>query len=761
MNKKIWMITALQLCGLSVFAEQESADTLRHVDLEEVQVIATRATAHTPVAFVNVDKDAIRKQNAGLDIPFLLTMTPSVLTTTDAGSGIGYTAIRVRGTDATRINVTANGIPMNDAESHAIFWVNTPDLASSLKDMQIQRGVGTSTNGAGAFGGSIDMRTEGLAEIPYAELSGSYGSFRTQKETVKVGSGLLHGRWAFDMRLSRIKSDGYRDRASADLKSYFAQAGYYGDHTTVKLLTFSGREETYHAWDGIPEEMLKTDRTYNPNGEIKENGVVTGFYENQLDVYRQTHYQLLFNHIFSPAWNLNVAFHYTDGAGYYEEYKNGRTLKEYGLEPYFLPGEPEPVKKSDLIRRKNVDSDFGGMVFSLNCQTEKLQFSLGGGANRYVNDHDGNVLWVKNYVGELAPDHKFYENTGKKTDINIYGRLNYEFVRDLGFYADLQYRHIRYSIRGENDAWDWNAGRMQPLDLDESFDFFNPKAGIFWKIDDKSNVYASFAVAQKEPTRNNYTDGFFTRYPKAEKLLDYELGYSFRSRRFTAGLNLYYMDYRDQLVLTGQLNEIGEAVSANVKDSYRSGLELSAGAKFTDWLRWDVNATWSRNRIKHYTEYLSDVDADWNELYNSDGSISQTANYLGSVPISFSPDFMLNSLIAFTCKGLDASLQSQYVSRQYLNNSGDAACTLDAYFVSNLNVSYTFDLPFAKSVTLGVSVYNLFDEEYESNGYASRTAVYPASGGSRPAGARPEIVPYAAYYPNAGINALAHVTFRF
>ncbi len=755
------MITALQVCGLSVFAEQETADTLRHVDLDEVQVIATRATAHTPIAFVNMDKETIRKQNAGLDVPFLLTMTPSVLTTTDAGSGIGYTTIRVRGTDATRINVTANGIPMNDAESHSIFWVNTPDLASSLKDMQIQRGAGTSTNGAGAFGGSINMQTESSAITPYAELSGSYGSFRTQKETVKVGSGLLHERWAFDMRLSHIKSDGYRDRAAAKLKSYFAQAGYYGDKTTVKLITFSGKEETYHAWDGIPKEMLETDRTYNPNGEIKENGVVTGFYKNQLDVYRQTHYQLLFNHIFNPAWNLNVAFHYTDGEGYYEEYKNQRTLKEYGLEPYFVPGSSDPVKKSDLVRRKNVDSDFGGMVFSLNYQSEKLQASLGGGANKYVNDHDGKVLWVKNYIGSLSPDHTFYENTGKKTDVNLYGRLNYELVRNFNFYADLQYRHIRYTIRGVNDTWDWNAGCMQPLDLDESFGFFNPKAGVFWRINEKNNLYASFAVAQKEPTRNNYTDGFFTELPKAEQLFDYELGYSFRSRWFTAGVNLYYMDYKDQLVLTGQLNEIGEAVSANVKDSYRSGMELSAGVKITDGLRWDVNATWSRNRIKHYTEYLSDVDADWNELYNSDGSISQTANYLGSTPISFSPDFMLNSLIAFTYKGLDVSLQSQYAGKQYLNNSGDEACTLDAYFVSNLNLGYTFGLPFAKSVTVGVSVYNLFDEEYESNGYASRTAVYPSSGGTKPAGVCPEIVPYAAYYPNAGINALAYITFRF
>nr|WP_251620659.1 TonB-dependent receptor [Odoribacter lunatus] len=755
------MVTALQLSGLLALAEQESADTLRRIDLQEVQVTATRATAQTPVAFVNVDKETIRKQNAGLDIPFLLTMTPSVLTTTDAGSGIGYTTIRVRGTDATRINVTANGIPMNDAESHSIFWVNTPDFASSLKDLQIQRGAGTSTNGAGAFGGSINMQTQSSVGVPYAELSGSYGSFRTQKETLKAGTGLLNGRWGMDVRLSHIKSDGYRDRASAKLKSYFAQAGYYGDKTTVKLITFAGREETYHAWDGIPKEMLKTDRTYNPNGEIKVGSEVVGFYDDQLDVYNQTHYQLLFNHAFNPVWNLNVAFHYTDGSGYYQEYKNQRTLKEYGLEPFYVGGSDAPVKKSDLIRRKNVDSDFGGMVFSLNGQTGKWQFSLGGGMNKYVNDHDGNVLWVKNYIGDLLPDHTYYENTGKKTDANIYGRVNYEFLRGVHLYADLQYRYIHYTIKGINDTWDWNAGRMQPLNLDEDFSFFNPKAGIFWQICDKSHVYASFAVAQKEPTRNNYTDGFFTELPKAERLHDYELGYSFRSRWFMAGVNLYYMDYKDQLVLTGQLNEIGEAVSANVKDSYRSGAEVSVGVKFTDWLRWDVNATWSRNRIKYYTEYLSDVDAEWNDMYNSDGTISQTAIYLGSTPISFSPDFMLNSLIAFNYKGLDASLQSQYVSKQYLNNSGDDACTLDAYFVSNLNVGYTFRLPSLKSVTVGVTVYNLFDEVYESNGYASRTAVYPSADGTKPAGVRPEIVPYAAYYPNAGVNALAYVTFRF
>lgn len=762
MNKKIGLTIALLGVSYWAIAENEAADTLRHIQLEEVQVLATRATTRTPIAFVNLNKENIKKQNVGLDLPFLLTMVPSILTTTDAGSGIGYTGVRIRGTDATRINVTANGIPMNDAESHSIFWVNTPDLASSLQDIQIQRGAGTSTNGSGAFGGSINMQTENAAPVPYAELNGSYGSFNTQRETVKIGTGLLHNRWAFDLRLSHIASDGYRDRASAKLKSYFAQAGYYGERTIVKLITFSGREETYHAWDGIPRQTLDTNRTYNPNGKIEnEKGEVIGFYKDQLDVYRQTHYQLLFNHIFNPEWNLNIAFHYTNGKGYYQEYKNKRSLVEYGLKPYEIPGLPEPVKKSDLIRKKNVASDFGGMVFSLNYHSDKLQMTWGGGVHKYINDHDGNVIWVKNYIGDLDPDHRFYDNTGRKLDANVYGRINYELVRSLYFYADLQYRYIRYTIRGINDKWDWNAGRMQPLDLNETFRFFNPKTGLFYQINEKNSMYVSFAVAQKEPTRNNYTDGFFTELPKAERLSDYEFGYNFRSSRFSVGINLYYMDYRDQLVLTGQLNEIGEAVSANVKESYRTGAEFSAGVRFADWLHWDVNATSSRNRIKHYTEYMNDVDLNWNDLYTEEGKISQTTRYLGSSPISFSPDFMLNSLFSFQHKGWNASFQSQYVSKQYLNNSGNKTCTLDAYFVNNLNLSYTFKLPLTQAVTLGISVYNLFDEEYESNGYASCTAVYPSTDGTKPAGVKPEIISYAAYYPNAGINALAYLTFRF
>ena len=387
MKKNLSAAVFLLAASANAFAQTSAKDSLRVVNLQEVQVVSTRATSKTPVAYSNISQKEIQKQNFGLDLPFLLTATPSVLTTSDAGSGVGYTSIRVRGTDATRINITANGIPMNDAESHSIFWVNTPDLASSLEDMQIQRGAGTSTNGAGAFGASINLRTAGIPSKAYAEVSGSYGSFNTHKETVRVGSGLLGNHWAFDTRISNIQSDGYRDRATSDLKSYFLQGGYYGENTTLKLIAFGGKEKTYHAWDGISREQLETDRTYNPNGAIKDDnlnkGNIIGFYDDQTDNYEQTNYQLIFNHLFSPEWHLNIALHYTDGFGYYQEYKNGRTLEEYGLKPFYLPENTEAQTKTNLIRQKLVDSGFGGGVFSVDYKDEKLNASLGGGLNHY------------------------------------------------------------------------------------------------------------------------------------------------------------------------------------------------------------------------------------------------------------------------------------------------------------------------------------------------------------------------------------------
>ena len=399
----LWTVAALWAGSISVGAQTIPTDSLKMVELQEVNVVATRANAKTPIAFTDVRKEQISKMNFGQDLPFLLSTTPSVLTTSDAGNAIGYTTIRVRGTDATRINITSNGIPMNDAESHSIFWVNTPDLASSLQDIQIQRGAGTSTNGAGAFGASLNMKTQNLSNVPYAELSGSAGSYNTFKGTVKVGSGLLANHFAFDARISTVKTDGFRDRASADLKSYFLQGGYFGENTIVKFITFGGKEQTYHAWDGISREELTTNRTYNPNGEIKIDGKVVGFYEDQTDNYRQIHYQLLIDQRLSSLWNLNLGLHYTNGFGFYQEYKNNRTLKEYLLEPFVVDG--VTVKKSNLIRKKLMDNDFGGGVFSFNYKGERATISLGGGLNRYAGDHFGQVIWVMNYLHTLDPKH--------------------------------------------------------------------------------------------------------------------------------------------------------------------------------------------------------------------------------------------------------------------------------------------------------------------------------------------------------------------
>lgn len=749
--KKTFLTTAALVSAscAALAATTPKADTAKVVRLQNVEVTATRATKSTPVAFTNVSKQQIAELNHGKDIPFLVSSTPSVLTTSDAGAGIGYSAMRVRGTDATRINVTANDIPMNDAESHSIFWVNTPDFASSLEDIQIQRGVGTSTNGAGAFGASVNMRTQRFSMNPYAEMSGTYGSFNTNKETFKVGSGLIGGHWNFDARFSHIASDGYRDRASSKLHSYFAQAGYFGGQTSVRFITFGGKECTYHAWDGISKTDLTDNRKYNPNGEIKRDGKVIGFYDDQTDNYRQTHYQLIWDQGIGANWHWNLGLHYTDGFGYYQEYKNARTLKEYGLEP-FMVGDNK-VKKSSLVRKKNVDSGFGGAVFSLNFAKGSLNTTFGGSFNSYANDHYGNVIWVENYLLPLDPSHEYYRNKGKKNDFTIYWKASNTLWQSLRLYADVQYRHIGFKINGDNDKWDWTASpeHLQVLNVDEKFDFFNPKVGLIYDFNKHNTAYASYSVAQKEPTRNNYTDGLFTVHPKAEKLFDWEAGYTFSSDRFTAGVNFYYMKYKDQLVLNGKLNEIGEAMAENVPDSYRMGVELQAGVKITEWLRWDLNGTFSRNRIKDYVGYVSNYEAStWNDLY------TQTAVEKGNTTIAMSPSFIGNSVIAFNLKGFSAQFTSQYVSRQYLDNFENKEDSLDPYFVSHLNLAYTFKLPHVKAITVGCTVYNIFNEKYENNGY-SQTCALVSADGSYKLSSDPR------FYPMAGTNVLAHLTFSF
>lgn len=742
------LFAAAIVCGSVLATAQQASDTLH---LEEVEVLATRATSNTPVAFTNVSKKQIDAVNHGLDMPQLLQFTPGVLTTSDAGAGVGYTSMRVRGTDATRINVTMNDIPINDSESHSVFWVNTPDLASSLRDVQIQRGAGTSTNGSGAFGASVNMRSQAPSPIPYCELSGSYGSFNTNKETLKLGSGSLGNHWVADVRLSHISSDGYRDRATTAMISYFAQVGYYGNNTSLRFISFGGKEDTYHAWDGISRDDLKNNRKYNPNGEIKHNKIVTGFYDDQKDIYKQFHYQVLFDHRFNNNWKLNAALHYTDGYGYYQEYKNNRTLQEYAIEPFVVDG--NIVSKSNLVRKKILDSGFGGFVFSVNYTGNRLASVLGGVFNKYSNNHHGQVIWIENYMGVLDPNHEYYRNKGKKTEFNIYWKNNYNIWKGLSAYVDLQFRHINYTIKGVNDKWDWTASpeHMQILDVDEQFNFFSPKVGLNWKINDHNRLYASFAVAQKEPTRNNYNDGPLTVHPRAEKLYDWEAGYGFLAGDFSAGVNFYYMKYKDQLVLNGKLNEIGELMSENVPDSYRCGIELMAGYRFTHWMRWDVNATLSRNIIKDYVGYVSDYDDNWDEMW------TQTAIERGNTTIAFSPSAIVNSVLAFNYKGFEAQVQSQYVSRQYLDNLENKDDSLDPYFVTNLNLAYSFKLPHVKLITAGITLYNLFNTMYETNGYSQTVAIYQDGDKNN----KPTLVSDPRFYPMAGINVLAHLTLKF
>ena len=741
--KRILLFSTVLVVGTQVVMAQ--SDSLQ-TNLGEATVVASRATSKTPIAFTNITAKQLERSNFGVDLPYLISQTPSCVTTSDAGAGIGYTSLRIRGVDATRTNVTVNDIPLNDAESHSVFWVNTPDLASSVKDIQIQRGVGTSTHGAGAFGASLNLCTDRFSYHPYAEVQGSYGSFNTHKETLRFGTGLLNGHWTFDARLSNIGSDGYIDRASADLYSFYAQAAYYAGRTSVRLISFGGTEETYHAWNyASKEEMEQYGRRYNSCGLMytDEDGT-QHFYEDQTDNYKLFNYQLLVNHRFNAKWDLNVGLHYTKGDGFYQEYKTDRKFVEYGMQPYELDG--EVVKKSDLVRKKAHDSHFGGGVFSLRYHKGGLNATLGGGYNYYRNDHFGRVLWVKNFLGQLDPDKDYYRNVGEKNDANLYLKAEYSLTGNLSAYADLQYRHLRFQINGENDKYDsFNGGGMQRLDIDDTFNFFNPKAGLNWQVSQPLRLYASVAMAHKEPTRNNYTDGYFTEHPKEEKLVDYELGAFFQKPRWYAGANLYFMDYTDQLVLTGELNEIGEAVSVNVPDSYRAGIELQAGVKFPFGLSWDANATFSRNRIKNYEETIYGYDDEWNDLP------AQTVKH-GTTHIAFSPEVIVSNAFSYEYKNFFARLGTQYVSEQYMSNADVKEHKLDAYCVSNLDLAYTFrPAKTFKDITLGVTIYNIFNETYENNGWASSSYLNTPD----------QRVNYTGYAAQAGTNFLAHLTLRF
>ncbi len=782
--KKDFLFTTALLMGVANTASAvndksgELIDTLKAKELQEVQVVSTRATKKTPMAYTNINKQAIQSINYGKDVPYLLALTPSVTLTSDAGNGIGYTSLRVRGTDPSRINITANGIPMNDSESSSLYWVNFGDFASSAQSIQIQRGVGTSTNGAGAFGATVNMLTDNVGAKPYVGMDFSGGSYYSHKETVRFSTGLINDHWGIQGRLSNIGSKGYLDRASTKLNSYFLQAGYFSDNTMVKFITFNGQEETYHAWNYTSKyEQSLYGRRYNSCGEYYTEDGKTAYYDNQTDNYHSQNYQLIWNQRLTNLWNLNAALHYTRGDGYYEEYKDGRDLYEYGL------CKTKETANSDLIRRKQMGNDFYGAIASANYDNKQnLTANIGGGWNKYIGNHWGNVIWAKEPADvKLTPDFEYYRSKAKKSDFNIYGKVNYQLVDGLNAYVDLQYRHVDYKMQDPRDEYLGTAFTGAYV-INEKYDFFNPKFGLNYDITPNHKVYASYAISHKEPVRNNFqnyyadmmkanatgTEGKIGK-PTAERLNDLEAGYKYQSSKFTAGANFYYMNYKDQFVLTGEIDNIGEAITRNLDKSYRLGVELEAAWAPINWFRWDANATWSKNRVKDLTIQLED------------GS-----NYTieGESPLSFSPDFIFNNIFTFQYAGFKASIQSQYISDQYLTNTGfkTMECNdkwnddyepvgnttyetlmLKHHFNTNLDLSYHFSLKKIgmKDATIGITLYNIFDAKYDNNGWAAPQ--YRVENGTLKAvntwGNRDYQA--AGFAPSAPFNWMAHLSINF
>jgi iron complex outermembrane receptor protein len=712
--------------------------------LDQVVVSSTRTDHKYGMAYSNVYKEQIAEQNLGQDLPYLLNQQPSVVTTSDAGTGIGYTGIRIRGSDATRVNVTINGIPVNDAESQGAFWVDLPDIASSIDNIQVQRGVGTSTNGAGSFGGSLNIQTTKLNAKPYAEYNAAFGSFNTFKNTVNVGSGLIN-EFAVDARLSKITSDGFIDRGTSNLQSYYLSGGYYGKSDIVKFITFSGQEETYQAWNGIPEARLKGDvqgmEAYIARNYLDEEDAANlrnansrtynqFLYANQVDHYKQDYYQLHFTHEFNENWNSHVALHYTKGKGYYEEYKKGEAFSKYGLSNVMIGS--DTITSTNLVRRRWLDNDFYGTTFSLNYNSKKKLSGLIGGAwNQYAGQHYGEVIWAQ-YASNAAPHQQYYNENASKTDFTIFIKLNYQLFNKLNIFADLQERNIYYKFLGYNRF-------LENVQQSISLNFINPKVGLTYELKENAHLYASYSIGQKEPGRNAYTQSTPDSRPRAEKLQDWEMGYRQQTKFISWSLNLYYMNYKDQLIVTGQVNDVGAYIQTNVPESYRRGIEAEFGIQLLKKMTWNFNTTFSQNKIKNYTEFIDDYDLG-----------EQTVTTYPTTDIAFSPSVIGGSTIAYEVfQNFKISFISKYVGKQYLDNTSSDTKKLDAFFVNDVRVNYNIPMKRIREIGFILALNNVFNEQYESNGY---TYGYVA-GGQR--------ITENFYYPQAGINVLGGIRVKF
>lgn len=693
---------------------------------EEVNVKATRASANSPTAFTNLSKKDFDKNNTGRGFEYLLDQTPSTVVTSNAGTGVGYTGIRIRGSDPSRINVTLNGIPMNDPEDQGVYFVDLPDLASSVDNIQIQRGVGTSTNGAGAFGASINIQTTTRRDSAYAEYNGSAGSYGTVKHTFNLGTGLLGGHFTFDGRVSNMYSDGYIDRSASKLRSYYFSGAYYGKTTVVRLNVFGGYEQTHQAWNGVPQDSVESgNRRYNEIGYIEATGK---YYPNQTDNYNQKYYQLLFNQQITPELAFSGALHYTRGYGYYEEYQNNAALSDYGVTPVTIGG--TTISSTDLVRRLWLDNDFYGATYNFNYKpSNKLDLTLGGAYNEFKNRHFNNIEWTQQSTN-IQPDYEYSRNNAKKTDFNLFARAEYH-LGDVLLYGDMQVRHISYSFLG----FDQNLNNVQQQ---VALNFYNPKAGVTYQVTDNSNVYASIAVGNHEPNRNDFVNSSPSSRPKAENLKDLEVGYRTQQSNFSAGINGFYMLYKNQLVLTGAKDDVGEAIRTNIKDSYRAGIELNGKVRIAQPLTWAATATFSTNKVKNFSQTLYDENEKEVKFNYAKTDIAYSPNFVGSSTISYQP--IHNTEIAFI---------SKYVSQQYLDNTSSNERALPHYFVNDVRLNYNFNFKGVKNVGIGLLVANVFSAKYQSDG-----ATYPYVDGGK-------VATYNYWFAQAPINFLASLNVKF
>ncbi len=705
---------------------------------QEVIVMATRADQRTPATRTDVSGEFIKANNLGQDIPYLLSLTPGLVTSSDAGTGIGYTWMNIRGSDNTRINVTVNGVPVNDAESHGVWWVNMPDVASSTENIQIQRGVGTSTQGAASFGATISIETTSLHENPYAEVISSAGSFGTLRNTVNFGTGILNDGWVFDGRLSKIDSEGYIDRSSADLTSYYLSGGYYGKNTAVKAITFSGRETTYQAWYGVPGHALDTNRTYNPAGIYFDEEGNKRYYDNETDNYQQDHYQLHLTHRFVPSLIGNTSLHYTHGRGYYEQYREDDDFASYGLPDFII--DQQVFEQTDLIRQRWLRNDFYGATWSLNYNDlGRLQGVLGGGFNVYDGDHFGEIIWAQ-LAQNFEKGYRYYDNNARKQDFNSFLKLNYELVPNLYVFGDLQYRNIVYDFVGLGTVNE----EVVPLDQRAVFHFWNPKAGFSFDINPSNNVYVFAGISNREPVRDDFTESSADSRPKHETLQNLEIGYRFNQPKVRAVANAYLMNYKNQLVLTGEINDVGAYTRTNIDRSYRAGIELEAAWQPLSWAALEGNVSFSNNKIASFTEFIDLYNEDWDWVGVAE------VTYEGT-DIAFSPRVVSAArMVINPVTNATIALHGKYVSDQFIDNSMSQARKLDAYLVNDLRLSYKVKNKLISEMEFTLAVNNIFDVDYITNAW-----IYKGVVGNSGLTAIED-----GYFPQAGRYFLAGIRFN-